>query len=98
MKFTKKEMAVIKALCESMRENGFDFGYLEDIKIEGMTARSISGTLRELHKKIDFEICDPIRTDSGRWTQITVNWTDEQFPDYDCSHGEFFASLPISRR
>lgn len=50
--FTAKELAVLQTAYESMKGNGFDFGYVDDCRPEGMTAKSAGAVLRGLRKKL----------------------------------------------
>ena len=69
MEFTGNELAILQSLYVSMRGNGFDFGFADDCRAEGKTARQCQGTLRQLHKKLSFWV-DP------EYNQVCVDWPD----------------------
>lgn len=50
--FTENELKVLKAAYESMKGNGFDFGFIDEVRPDGMTPKSAGDTLRGLRKKL----------------------------------------------
>lgn len=81
--FTEKEIAVLKTMHTSMGGNGFDFGFADDCRPEGMTVREAQGTLRALHKKLKFYVDDEFNqlccTWPGEYGELSGGSTFEQF-------------------
>ena len=50
--YTENETAVLKAAYASMKGNGFDFGFIDDCRVEGKTAKQCGATMRVLRKKL----------------------------------------------
>ena len=64
---TALERIVLRDLLESWDGNGRDFGFIEDINLDGKRAR---GVVSSLVKKDLIEVHEAVTTDSGRWTQF----------------------------
>lgn len=71
MNLTAKELAVIPAILAANDENGGDFGLVESIQFEG-DRRVLGGILTSLQRKGVLEVHEPVTTDSGTWTQFTI--------------------------
>lgn len=71
MKLTKMEVVVLKAMDQSARSNGYDFGFIEDCRPAVASPRSLAGVVSSLVKKGVITVHEAAYTDSGRWTQFT---------------------------
>lgn len=73
MSLTDKETIVLRAIYNSAKGNGFDFGFSEDaLKESKLDSRTYQGVLRELHKKFNFHL-DPAVTCEATYTQISFS-------------------------
>lgn len=70
-RLTDKEFALLPAILIANDANGGDFGLVESIQFEG-DRRILGGILSSLQKKGVLELHEPVRTDSGVWTQFTI--------------------------
>lgn len=83
--FTAKELAVLRAAHKSMSGNGFDFGFVDDCRPEGMTATSAGAVLRGLRKKLKLWSDD-------EYGQLCAHWNDCQ-PDMDADFDTWLAAI-----
>ena len=72
MKNTELETIALKALWESAKGNGHDFGMIEDLRAV-LSPSQIGGVVSSLVKKDIITVHDTITNDSGTWTQFTWN-------------------------
>lgn len=72
---TPLEEQVLKNFYVSAEGNGHDFGYLEDHGIDPKQAR---GVISSLIKKNIITVWEPVRTESGLWTQFTWKNKDSE--------------------
>lgn len=89
MHFTTNELTILYALYLSMQGNGFDFGFADDCRVEGKTARQCQGTLRQLHKKLSFYV-DP------EFNQVCIEFT--RHVGYEASFYDWLAAIPRRER
>lgn len=70
MNLTPLETKVLRALYESSKGNGHDFGFIEDAREAVSSKNQLGGVVASLVKKGLFDVYDAVRTDSGLWTQF----------------------------
>jgi hypothetical protein len=71
MNLTTLERKVLKALVRSSDGNGHDFGCIEDVR--GVVGKAQLGALiTSLQKKGVIRVYEPVRTESGLWTQFKL--------------------------
>jgi hypothetical protein len=79
-KFTANELAVLKAMYDSMKANGFDFGIVEEvIPASGLPVATGRGTLREVRKKLTLS-----------WDSDKVNGLTQFSPEEELDYGLSF--------
>jgi len=66
--FTELELVVLKALFESSKGNGHDFGFIEDAR-GSVGKEQLSGVVSSLVQKGVLTF-DKIKTESGTWHQF----------------------------
>lgn len=76
---TTLEEQVLKNLYMSADGNGHDFGFVEDHGIDPKQAR---GVISSLVKKNIITVWDPVRNESGFWTQFT--WKNKEAHEVNC--------------
>jgi hypothetical protein len=76
--FTDKELAVLTSLYESMKGNGFDFGFTDECRPQGMAPTTARAVLRELHKKLVLHVDE-------EYKQVYCDW-----PDGELAYGSDF--------
>jgi hypothetical protein len=72
---TSLELQVLENLYESALGNGHDFGFVEDHGIDPKQAR---GVISSLVKKNIITVWEPVRNESGLWTQFTWKNKDSE--------------------
>jgi hypothetical protein len=72
---TSLELTVLENLYESALGNGHDFGFVEDHGIDPKKAR---GVISSLVKKNIITVWEPVRNESGLWTQFTWKNKDSE--------------------
>lgn len=70
-RITDKEFAALPAILAANDANGGDFGLVENIKFDG-DRRVLGGILASLQRRGVIELHEPVTTDSGTWTQFTI--------------------------
>jgi len=64
------------AVLDSSDGNGHDFGFVEDVVAAGaklgLSAQQVGGHITNFSKANKLEVCEPITTDSGTWTQFII--------------------------
>lgn len=86
MTFTDKELAVLAALYESMKGNGFDFGFTDECRPEGMDPKTARGVLRELHSKLVLHVDDSTK-------QVYCDWPDGELA-YESEFVDWLQAIP----
>jgi len=71
IKLTSNEKKVLAALIKSSEGNGHDFGFIEDAR-DAVGPKSLAGVVSSLVKKKILISHEPIKTDSGWWTQCVL--------------------------
>ncbi len=61
------ELRVFQAACEDANQNGYDFGFADDLRVEGLSAHQIAGYVGSLVKK------DAIRITDDEYRQTVIN-------------------------
>ena len=78
---TQLEEQVLKNLYMSADGNGHDFGFVED---HGINPKQARGVISSLVKKNIITVWEPVRNESGLWTQFTwKNKDSEQINSID---------------
>lgn len=71
LNLTTLERSLLVALVKSSEGNGHDFGCIEDAR--GVVGKAQLGALvTSLQKKGVIRVYEPVRTDSGLWTQFQL--------------------------
>jgi hypothetical protein len=68
--FTNLEKSVLRALIPSSAGNGHDFGFIEDARRCVEKKNQLAGVVSSLVQKGVIKVYEPVRTDSGLWTQF----------------------------
>jgi hypothetical protein len=76
MNLTSLERSVLRALIKSSAGNGHDFGFIEDARRAVPQRSQLGGVVSSLVQKDVIEVYDPVRTDSGLWTQFKFRSID----------------------
>ena len=71
VKLTEMETKVLKALFESSKGNGHDFGLVQECRKAVERADQLAGVMASLVKKGLVIVHGDVTTDSGNWTQTT---------------------------
>ena len=61
------ELRVFKAMCEDASGNGYDFGFADDIVVDGLSAHQIAGYIGSLVKK------DAVRITDDEYRQTVIH-------------------------
>ena len=78
MRLTDLEVKVLGALFESSRGNGHDFGFVEDVADAKVVGKDqLGGVISSLVKKKFITVYEPVRTDTGLWTQFSFLGHDD---------------------
>lgn len=85
-KFTDYENAILAAAQKSFAGNGFDFGYVDDCRVDGLSPASCGAVLRGLRKKLR------LWSDS-EFGQLCADWVDGNRPARGASLEEFIACI-----
>ena len=65
----KNELAVFKECLEDASMNGYDFGFVDDIRVEGLSKHQVAGYISSLSTK------DAIRITDDEYRQTMINPT-----------------------
>lgn len=76
---TPLEQQVLENLYMSAEGNGHDFGFVEDHGIDPKQAR---GVISSLIKKNIITVWEPVRNETGLWTQFT--WKNKDSEQINC--------------
>jgi len=68
--FTTLELAVLKLLFVSSDGNGHDFGFIEDARPAVERKAQLAGVISSLVQKGVINVYDPVRGESGMFTQF----------------------------
>lgn len=93
MTFTDKETAALRAMWASSRGNGHDFGFTEDVQVDGLTWRQLAGVVRCLHKKLDLSVYD--EQINGVHQFVVQEWTGGKVA-YETTFDEWLQSVTVA--
>lgn len=86
IKFTSNELLVLQSAYKSMYGNGFDFGFVDDVRPEGMSPKSAGATLRSLRKKL-------MLWSDDEYGQLCADWNENGQPEMEASFDQWLAAI-----